>query len=405
MAVRTRRVLVVLLILVLSTLAVRALADVWLGRRLEAEIARLEKQYGPLQWDSVRKVNPWKTWPRRIAPDNRARLLDAAAARITIRDAKANDLLHQEQAPSAVTADQAREIADENREAVELAIRAAYLRHSNWDSNARNLLDLQYLSTVLAMAARSDTDAGRADAAVADIMAGFAQAAAMNSEPMNIMALFGMRIAYTQAEALKDVLNRAEPSSLALASLDAAIDENLTGHPVRAAMLGELKNSRAAWPRVERGWFRIRTDVDGYPMRPVAWTRGVAWLFRPVIRFKAMRDLSDRALAVEAASAPRSQRAGIGPLSSSAANRIEGGDVSTAYTRRAAIAVALRRFRLDHGTYPNALDELAPKYIKAVPLDPFTGRQPEYVRSGAGFELRLQVPATFSEAAVWKVSR
>ena len=55
--------------------------------------------------------------------------------------------------------------------------------------------------------------------------------------------------------------------------------------------------------------------------------------------------------------------------------------------------MALRRFRLDHGTYPNALDELAPMYLKTMPLDPFTDRPPEYVRQGAGFELRADRPA------------
>lgn len=54
--------------------------------------------------------------------------------------------------------------------------------------------------------------------------------------------------------------------------------------------------------------------------------------------------------------------------------------------------MALRRFRLDHGTYPTTLDELVPTYLKAVPLNPYTARPPEYVRQGAGFELHARVP-------------
>ena len=72
---------------------------------------------------------------------------------------------------------------------------------------------------------------------------------------------------------------------------------------------------------------------------------------------------------------------------------------------RAAIAVALRRFRIDHAAYPNTLADLAPAYLKTVPLDPFTTRQPEYERTGAGFELRLDLPAGFAKERVWKVSR
>jgi hypothetical protein len=154
---------------------------------------------------------------------------------------------------------------------------------------------------------------------------------------------------------------------------------------------------------VERGYFDGRRAGE----TPTTWTRGVAWFFRPVIRFLAMRDLADKARAVEAASMLRSRRAGVSlPPSAEtsgwiqvgaspwAFGLIETGDRSTAIVGLAATAVALRRFKLDHGAYPNALDEIAPSYLKAVPLDPFTERQPEYKRQGAGFELRVQIPLT-----------
>lgn len=38
------------------------------------------------------------------------------------------------------------------------------------------------------------------------------------------------------------------------------------------------------------------------------------------------------------------------------------------------LLLALERFRLAHGAYPRALSELAPKYVPAVPSDPWTGR-------------------------------
>ena len=49
--VRIRRLLVVVLIVVFAVLAVRAVFDVWMARRLNGEVARLEKRYGPLTWD------------------------------------------------------------------------------------------------------------------------------------------------------------------------------------------------------------------------------------------------------------------------------------------------------------------------------------------------------------------
>ena len=54
------------------------------------------------------------------------------------------------------------------------------------------------------------------------------------------------------------------------------------------------------------------------------------------------------------------------------------------------LAVALRRFRLDHGTYPDDLSALVPAYAARVPIDPFTGQPPVYSRQGAGFHLHAE---------------
>ena len=42
--------------------------------------------------------------------------------------------------------------------------------------------------------------------------------------------------------------------------------------------------------------------------------------------------------------------------------------------RAASTAVAIERYRLDHGDSPAALDGLVPAYLASVPIDPFTGR-------------------------------
>jgi hypothetical protein len=383
--VRGRRVLVILLLAVIAVLAARAVSDIWMGRRLKDEIARVEKQYGPLRYDPVRKLDAWKKWPMRIAPDNRARMLDAAAASITASSERMElDLVNV--ALRTPKGDVARAIAEQNRDAVQLAIRASRLRHSNWDityigevDNVPNLMDHRNLSKVLVAAAESDADAGRADEAVADLAAGFAQAGSMRSEPASVMMVNAVATAAEQVDALKDILDRTEPSGAALASLQAAIEENLDGNPARAALLGELKHSRAKWALAESGWLWGRRFLDHTtPTPPTAWMRAVGWFFRPLIRYFAIRELADWARAVDAASAPRTQRANdmlppSGPASVSpswrpsaiqtAAGLIDSGDRSIAQVGLTAIAVALRRFRLDRGAYPNALDELVPTYF------------------------------------------
>ncbi len=407
--VQGRRLLVIILIVVLALLGVRTVLDIWMGRRLNGEITRLEKRYGALRWDPVRKVNPWRGWPRRLSPENRARVIDAAAASVVLSDAN-RYLIYLPRTALTLTADQARAVADENREAVQLAVRASRLQHSNWwaeylaePDNVPNLADLGYLSTVISIAARAQTDAGRADDAVADVTAGFAQSGAMLREPLAVMAVNANAVVRDQIEVLKDILGRAEPSAAALAKLAAAIDENLPASPMREVMLGDLKHSVFVWPWIERGYFDGRRDY-----RPPSWlNRAVAgttaWLVRPVIRVMAEWDLREKARAVDAASTPRSQRADAYKMTPTAGGRIrigepraagliDLGDRWTASVGLAADAVALRRYRLDHGTYPATLDELVPAYLKAVPLNPYTSRAADYVRQGAGFELHASVP-------------
>ncbi len=53
------------------------------------------------------------------------------------------------------------------------------------------------------------------------------------------------------------------------------------------------------------------------------------------------------------------------------------------------VAVALAWWKLDHGTdaagYPEALEDIVPRYLSAVPIDPFSGKPLIYERRGDGY--------------------
>ena len=51
------------------------------------------------------------------------------------------------------------------------------------------------------------------------------------------------------------------------------------------------------------------------------------------------------------------------------------------------VAFALAAHKADHGEYPSTLDALAPKYLKAVPADLFTGKPLNYSTDGKSFRL------------------
>ncbi len=53
--------------------------------------------------------------------------------------------------------------------------------------------------------------------------------------------------------------------------------------------------------------------------------------------------------------------------------------------RNEQVAFALAAYRRDHGTYPAKLDDLAPKYLAAVPEDLFSGRALVYHPSEKGY--------------------
>ncbi len=47
---------------------------------------------------------------------------------------------------------------------------------------------------------------------------------------------------------------------------------------------------------------------------------------------------------------------------------------SRAFRANAIVAVAMTRYRLDHGSYPEKLDLLVPDYLDEIPRDPFDGQ-------------------------------
>jgi len=58
-----------------------------------------------------------------------------------------------------------------------------------------------------------------------------------------------------------------------------------------------------------------------------------------------------------------------------------------ALQRLGQVAVALRLYRHEHGRYPETLEELVPKYLPSLPVDPFDGKPLRYKRLAKGFKV------------------
>ena len=69
-------------------------------------------------------------------------------------------------------------------------------------------------------------------------------------------------------------------------------------------------------------------------------------------------------------------------------NAIERADLWETRFMLGRLGLALERYRLARGIYPERLDALVPELLPKVPVDPFSGGPPEYRRSGDGYLLR-----------------
>ena len=56
-----------------------------------------------------------------------------------------------------------------------------------------------------------------------------------------------------------------------------------------------------------------------------------------------------------------------------------------AQLRTARVALAIERYRLASGRLPDALTDLVPTYLDAVPIDPFDGNELRYKKLVTGF--------------------
>jgi hypothetical protein len=412
--------LLFLVIAMVLLLVAYGVLDVWAGYRLRAQIARHETRYGSLNEDTL-LLRPVQ------AEDNRARVVKAAAALI-VREAdiaKINGFVSRD--PSFPVPVELRAFVEANRSATNLAAEIRTRSQSNWEIEPRNvdtqpdLLEIRTLSNALYAAALLEIEAGRADEALKVVMSGLTVAASLRQEWMLLPQLVRIAIGVVHLEAVEEVVVRSEPSTTALEELARCLRESREPNPMQNGLVGEMKFANGVFETLETGG---RRNLDALPSNGLFWTRAPARFFgRPFIRLARARFLKEieRLLDVQSGPRPRPPSAGhansafwdvtgrLGELFIPGLERaIETSDMFMSALSATEIGVALRRHRLDHGSYPDDLSALAPAYLATVPIDPFTGKPPVYLRQGAGFTLHAEGgkgKAPVKSALDWKVEK
>ena len=416
-----RKIGLVILMGLLVLLLGHTSLDLWAGRRIADEIARLETLYGSLAESTL-------TLPAVPAADNRARVVRAAAALVipgaTAQSQSVYRFIGQSSSPPVPP--DVRAFAEANRNAVLLAADARSKGQSNWEAgppdggNQPPLMEVRILGNAIYVTSQIELEAGRVDDASKTVMSGLAVAASMRQEPWLIAQLVRIAAALQQLEAVEQLITRAEPSKASLEELAKWLAENRNPNPLHAGLLGELKYANASLAAMEKGNARtehIAADAPRWfrwPLRPVA---------RPLVRLARVRYLQQMGhlLEVQRGSRPRppflphpnpspwnlpSRLTGM--FRGGLERAIETGDLFVSALGATELGVALRRYRLDHGSYPEQLSALAPAYLPEVPIDPFTGRPPTYARRGAGFTLKAEGGREFKlakSALEWTVEK
>jgi hypothetical protein len=419
---RRRRILIVLLVATALLLA-RAGLDVWAGHRVNAEASRLEKQYGSLDEHtmSVPSVPP---------DDNRARAIGAAAALIVLApNRRVQDfwepygaVLRQLARPVPMPAD-LRGFVEANRSALRIVDEARSRRGSNWEVGPTTpWMDIRTLGNTIYLASRLDLEMGRPDDAARDIASGLAVSASLRQEPDLVAQLIRCALATQQFEAVQRLLMQSEPSKASLEELARWLGENGKPDPALVGLLSELTYRNAMLERFEDGRGLVAM-TDGPANAPPFWVGALLRFARPFVRIaragylQHMHELLDEQRGprprphVDTPAPPSKwhvmdllENATIAGLR----RTMDTGDLHNGELGATELAVALRRFRLDRGHYPDALSELAP-YIANVPIDPFTGQPPVYAREGPGFQLRFEGGKSFphltAAALEWHVPK
>jgi hypothetical protein len=400
---RGRRVLVAGAALVLLFLVVHLGLDILVGRRLAAATREGEERYGSFKLETLLP-------PEVPDAENRAKVIRAAAELVPDPGtATRRFAVFQPDGPLSA-GDRAaidREVAAGSL-VFELLDYAAARPRANWgipykagvEATVPPLLAFLNVGKLNIAAGRLALLDGRYDDGVAAVARGSVVAESLRPEPSLIVQLVRSAVDAGVVGLAREIVAAAPPTEAQLTVLDRALDERDPQGSMRASLIGEMKTMLASLPGSAYAW-----DAVG-PLPPRLLENPLLlWLLRPVLQENARWYLEVMKGVIEYQGLPRTERQrrwGDAPpaperrawhllgatMVANLGNAIQRADLWETRFVLARLGVALERYRLAHGTYPERLEALVPDLLPRLPLDPFSGAPPEYHASGRGYRLR-----------------
>jgi hypothetical protein len=300
-----------------------------------------------------------------------------------------------------------------HRESLELIHRAAQLTQSRYPVDLStgfnallpHLAEIRKLAQLLREQVVLEADAGRADQAVTAIVDGAALGRSLANEPLLISYLVRIAVNAIMVSGAEQAVNRVKLSethldqiSRALASADDTngVIRALAGERAAAIGLFQMDPGQAAALMSQGG-----AGPSAAQLRGLSALNRLTGLFdRDLVYYldtmqifiaAASQSSSDRSETAREfdermAEAKRSYyilTALVAPALSKALDR---DTENAARIRVATTALAVERHRLQHGgQVPDSLEALVPAFLKAIPLDPFTGEPLRFQKQQDGY--------------------
>jgi hypothetical protein len=293
----------------------------------------------------------------------------------------------------------------DNIKALELLHKAAQIEHSRYpvdftvgfDVLMPYISDLRKSAQLLALEAYLHAQNNQPDFVIDSITAGFGVARSLEKEPTLISQLVQIACQALTVQSLEHAVNRIEFSDEQLKHLSQILKDAQAPEGMLYGFAGErcLWMDVFAQPTVRKlQYINVST-----PASPLKWlytaigmidqdagiyldimTRYVeAFKLSPIERLKVAK-----AVEVDIKKIPKIHFLTRAILPAIA--RITELDFrNIALLDAARVAIAVERYRLANGKLPDSLDDLVPKFLESVPIDPFDAKPLKYKKFGPGF--------------------
>ena len=250
---------------------------------------------------------------------------------------------------------------------------------------------------MLQLEALMATEEGNGERATRAILSSFGVGRSLRDEPLNISQLLRNALEGMTLRCLEGVLNRIHLRDQDLLWIAASLEEAVNSRSLDRAYVGEISMTVDAFtwyfqhyeqfvpyvkpPKWRLWWYRFsgQCDLDcAYSLHVIENIIEAQKLSWPKCLEK-MRGIQDKLNDLPGTRIVARIFLGNQPQATFKEAMM------VARLRAAIVTLAVERFRLANGKLPDKLADLVPKYLDAVPLDPFDGKPLRYRKLKKGF--------------------